>query len=98
MNAREQSNETELARLGLTAPRVTPAMVDAAIAKAEYTVLQDGRTTICLLTLDNGFTVRGESSCVSVENFNKAFGEKAANDDARRHVWAFLAFRLADRR
>lgn len=95
-SARETQNETELAKLRLNAPRVTPAMVDAAIRIAEYTVLQDGRSTICLLTLDNGFTVRGESSCVSQSNFDARFGQVAAYEDALRKVWAFLAFRLAD--
>lgn len=95
-SAREDQNEVELSKLQLNAPRVTPKMVDAAITKAEYTVLQDGRSTVCLLTLDNGFTVRGESSCVSAENFDAAFGRNAAYEDARRRVWGFLAFRLAD--
>lgn len=98
MTAREQATEAALQRLNLTADRVTPEMVDRAIQKAEYTILQDGRTTICLITLDNGFTVRGESSCVNASNFNAEFGQRAAYDDARRHVWAFLAFRIAERR
>lgn len=97
MRNTEQQIESELQSLGLEAPRVTPAMVDDAIRETDYTVLSDGRSTICLLTLDNGFTVRGESSCVSRANFNAEFGEKAAYEDARRKVWPFLAFRLADR-
>ena len=48
------------------APRVTPEEVDAAVIKQEFTLLPDGRTTVCTLTLDNGFTVHGESSCVRI--------------------------------
>lgn len=77
--------------------KVTEEMVTASIVKAEYTVLQDGRTTICLLTLDNGFTVRGESSCVVKDNFDQTVGEHYSSLDARRKVWAFLGFRLADK-
>ena len=51
------------------APRVELKDVERAIKKKEFTVLQDGRTTVCLITMDNGFTVRGESSCVFKENF-----------------------------
>lgn len=78
------------------APRVTPEMIDAAIQLVQYTVLQDGRSTICLLTLDNGFTVRGESSCVSRENFEEGVGQHYAFEDARKKLWPLLAFRLAD--
>lgn len=80
-----------------TAPRVTIEEVKAAIVKTEFVVLPDGRTTICLLTLDNGFSVRGESSCVSKLNFNKQMGETISRDNAIDRVWAYLGFRLADR-
>ena len=78
------------------APRVTEADVAAAIVKTEYVVLPDGRTTIAMLTLDNGFTVRGESSCVCVENFDYAKGEHYALEKAKDEVWQLLGFRLAD--
>src|SRR5690606_13892602 len=67
------------------------------IKKVEYTVLQDGRTTVALLTLDNGFTVRGESSCLDIKDFNQEVGQDIALKVATSKVWAFLTFRLADR-
>ena len=80
------------------APRVTLAEVEAAIHKQDFTLLPDGRTTICTLTLDNGFTVRGESSCVCIENFDEMIGRKIASDNARGEVWKMLlGFRLAER-
>lgn len=79
------------------APRVTFEEVQVAIKKSEFTVLQDGRTTVALLTLDNGFTVRGESSCVSKENFDQEMGEGIATKDAFDKVWMLLGFRLADK-
>lgn len=78
-------------------PTVTEVDVDSAIRKEDYTVLQDGRTTVCLLTLDNNYTVRGESSCVSLANFDAEKGRTYARKDAVRKVWPLLAFRLADR-
>ncbi|QYW01946.1 hypothetical protein CPT_Piffle_092 [Stenotrophomonas phage Piffle] len=80
-----------------TAPRVTIEQVEAAIREETYTVLPDGRTTICQLTLDNGFTVDGHSACVSKENFNPEIGNKFAREEAVKKVWAYLGFRLADR-
>lgn len=79
--------------------RVHPRDVDNAIQadKTTYTLLPDGRTTICTLTLDNGFTVRGEASCVSIENYNKQVGEEIALQKAKDNVWPLLGFRLADR-
>lgn len=79
-----------------TAPRVTIEDVEAAIREETYTVLPDGRTTICQLTLDNGFTVDGHSACVSKENFNAEIGNKFAREEAIKKVWGYLGFRLSD--
>ena len=80
----------------MSQPKVTNEDITRAIVKTDYVTLPDGRTTICMLTLDNEFTVRGESSCVCAENFNAALGRDIALEDARRKVWPLLGFRLAD--
>lgn len=80
----------------MNAPKVTIEQVNAAIVGETYTVLPDGRTTICQLTLDNGFTVDGHSACVSKENFNEADGNKYSREKAVDKVWGYLGFRLAD--
>lgn len=77
--------------------RVTIEDVQAAIKSETYTVLPDGRTTICQLTLDNDFTVDGKSACVAKENFNEELGNKYARENAVEKVWQFLGFRLADK-
>lgn len=78
------------------APRVTQDDVDAAIVRATYTVLPNGRTTVCQLTLKNGFTVEGLSACVSIENFDAEIGNRLAREQAVDGVWKLLGFRLAD--
>lgn len=80
----------------MRAPTVTLEQVLASIHGETYTVLPDGRTTICQLTLDNGFTVDGKSACVSKENFNEELGNKYSREAAVSKVWQFLGFRLAD--
>lgn len=79
-----------------TAPRVTLDQVEAAIIGETFTVLPDGKTTVCQLTLDNDFTVEGSSACVSKENFNAELGNKYARERAVNKVWEHLGFRLAD--
>ncbi|QYW02291.1 hypothetical protein PP740_gp051 [Stenotrophomonas phage Philippe] len=71
--------------------------VEEAIKGETYTVLPDRRTTICQLTLDNGFTVDGHSACVDEANFDQELGQKYSRAEAVKKVWAYLGFRLADR-
>lgn len=78
------------------APRVMQSDVDAAIVGETYTVLPNGRTTVCQLTLDNGFTVEGLSACVCIENFDAEIGQKIARQNAVSQVWQLLGFRLQD--
>ena len=53
--------------------------------------------TFCVLVLDNGFTVTGESACASPENFDPGIGRKVARQNAVNKVWSLLGFRLKDR-
>lgn len=80
-----------------TPTKVTREHLGMRIAAADYVVMPDGRTTVCQLTMQNGFTVRGESSCVSAENFNKELGEKYAYEKAFDNAWAFEGYLLAER-
>ena len=70
--------------------------IDAKIKDAKFTILEDGRTTICNLYLENGFTIRGESSCVSKDNFNKDIGEQIALENAKNKVWELEGYLLAE--
>jgi len=67
------------------------------IKKATYTLLPDGRTTVCQLTLENGFTVNGISACVSAATYNQHLGEKYAYEDALSKVWPFEGYLLAEK-
>lgn len=53
--------------------------------------------TICILELRNGFTVTGESACVSPENFDAEIGMKIARENARSKIWALEGYLLKDR-
>ena len=93
----EQAIEKEIQAKDLNAPRLRPEDIDAAIVSETYTVLPSGKAMICELILRNGFSVRGESACVSKENFNEEIGRKVAFDDARSKVWLLEGYLLQER-
>ena len=93
----EQAIEKEIQAKGLNAPRLRPEDIDAVIVSETYTVLPSGKAMICELILRNGFSVRGESACVSKENFNEEIGRKVAFDDARSKVWLLEGYLLQER-
>lgn len=86
--------EQEIQSKGLTAPRVTPEMVDSAIVGEQYYVFPNTSLTVCCLTLSNGFAVTGESACASPENFDAELGQKIARKNARDKIWALEGYAL----
>jgi Phage protein (N4 Gp49/phage Sf6 gene 66) family len=50
--------------------------------------------TFCILVLRNGFTVTGESACVSADNYDKAIGEKIARENAINKIWPLMGYSL----
>ncbi len=50
--------------------------------------------TFCVLILQNGFTVTGESACASPENFDVAIGRKIARQNAEQKIWALEGYVL----
>lgn len=89
----EATTETRIQELGATAPRLTPAQIDAVIAKKEFFRLTDV-LTVCVLTLANGFTVTGESACASPENYRQEIGESVAFENARQKIWVLEGYLL----
>lgn len=89
--------ENEIVAKGLTAPRVTPGMIEAAIVGEDYHVFGGSTLTVCCLTLKNGFTVTGESACASPENFDAELGRKIARDNAKQKIWALEGYALRNK-
>ena len=101
--------EREIQAKGLTAPRITPADIEANIARYFYFTAGQaadwlGRTTdadapehlltFCVLVLRNGFTVTGESACASPENFDADIGRKIARANAVQKIWPLMGYEL----
>jgi hypothetical protein len=95
--------EQEIQDKGLTAPRITPADLEANIASEHYFTAAEGvrilepdsplfLLTFCVLVLQNGFTVTGESACASPENFDAELGRKIARQNAIAKVWPLMGY------
>lgn len=113
----DHSIEQEIVAKGLTAPRVTPADIEANIASEHYFTAAEGAKhsafggmrdydlkpasldllTFCVLELQNGFTVTGESACASPENFDAELGRKIARQNAVAKIWPLMGYALKNK-
>lgn len=76
--------------------KVTLDVIKSKIKHETYTVLPNARTTVCQLTLENGFTIEGYSACVSIGNFDEGIGRELAFEDAFRKIWLLEGYPLAE--
>lgn len=53
--------------------------------------------TFCVIVLRNGYTVTGESACVSPENFDAPLGRVIARQNAISKVWPLMGYALKNR-
>ena len=103
----DQQIEAEIQAKGKTAPRITPANIEANILFESYftaaegvqgagrePVLEHTLLTFCVLVLRNGFTVTGESACASPENFDAEIGKKIARANAVAKIWPLMGYEL----
>jgi hypothetical protein len=89
----EESIEKRLRESFATAPRLTPENLDAVIKSAEYHVFSN-KTTVCCLTLRNGFTVVGVAACVDSANFREQIGRDVSFTKARNEIWPLEGYLL----
>ena len=93
----EKKIEEEIQAKGLNAPRLTPELIDAAVKSVQYHVFEGSQLTVCCITLQNGYTVTGESACASPENFDAEVGQKIAFQNARNKIWGLEGYLLKQR-
>ena len=89
----ENEIEKEIQEKNLNAPRLTPDIIDSLIKEKAFHRLTDV-LTVCVLTLQNGFTVTGESACASPANYNQQIGEDIAFTNARDKIWPLAGYAL----
>jgi hypothetical protein len=71
-------------------------ILDQIVAK-HFFVFPGTTTTVCCLTLRNGYTTIGTSACVDPDNFNAEIGERYALEDAAEKVWDLEGYALKSR-
>ncbi|AIZ94906.1 hypothetical protein [Pseudomonas phage Pa2] len=74
--------------------KVNPQDVKNMIVEESFTILPNGLTTVCQLTLVNGWTVTGQSSCVDPDEFDAEIGKEVARRNAEDEVWKFAGYEL----
>lgn len=76
------------------APRVTLEALEANIKNTDYYVHPGSCLTICILTLQNGFNVTGESACADPDNYRQDIGERISLDNAKKKIWLLMGYAL----
>lgn len=104
-----QEAKDEIFAAGAVAPRVTLEQIKKRIIGTVYGLGSDlcpeegsnhpslDLLTICILVLDNGFTVTGESAVVSAANFDAQKGRDIAYEKAIDKLWALEGYLMRDR-
>lgn len=101
-----QSTEAECAA-NATAPRISLSSMEAkTVARYDFTagaainalkmppIESLSLLSICILVMQNGFTIIGKSAPASAANFNAELGRKLAYEDAIRQLWPLEGYAL----
>lgn len=71
---------------------ITLEHIISIIEKDEY--FNNEKTTVCILTLKNGFEVVGTSGVVDKSNFDEGIGREFAKKKAIEKIWELEGYRL----
>jgi hypothetical protein len=100
-----EASEQEVAAVANAAPRVTLADLEGQIA-ARYDITGEQAVgdspkvdslsvlSICILVVQNGYTIVGTSAPASAANFNRELGAKLAYEHAIRQLWPLEGYLL----
>lgn len=90
---------------GATAPRVSLADMEGKIAQTYHLtgnqavgLAPNGDSlsvlSICILVMNNGYTIIGKSAPASAANFDQDLGRRLAYEDALRQLWPLEGYHL----
>ena len=93
--------ESEIIAKGKTAPRVTPADLQANIVHVEYVKhISHGGQVLrwAVLTTKSGYAVVGNPSvAVSPENDDEGIGQGVAFENSKNELWPLMGYTLKER-
>lgn len=70
--------------------------INGRVISEHYHVI-DKCLTICVLKIENGHYVTGESAPASLENYDAEFGRKLAREAAVRKIWSLEGYLLREK-
>jgi len=77
-----------------TAPKVTKDGITAKIKDVKY--IHEDLLTICIITMQNGFMVNGQSAPASPDNYDQEVGMTYAYENAFKQLWVLEGYLLKD--
>jgi hypothetical protein len=75
---------------------VTKEYLEKRIKHVSYSIPSDSTVTVCLILVDNGYSVIGSSACCSPDNFDTVIGREKAYEDALRQLYALEGYLLSE--
>lgn len=76
---------------------LTPEYIESCVVSEQYYNFPGTTATICCLTLKNKFTVIGQASSVSSEDFDLAIGRQKSRESAVREIWRIEGYLLREK-
>jgi hypothetical protein len=78
--------------------KVTADHIHSRIKNVRFTRFEGETTTLCTITMVNGFVVHGISNCVDPSIFEASIGERLAYVKAFDKLWELEGYLLAEQR
>lgn len=75
-------------------PRVTEESIKNRISSVDY--IHHETTTVCFITMKNGFKFVGTSTPASADNYREELGKKYAYDNAFKQIWTHEGYLLRE--
>lgn len=77
-------------------PKLTLEQIQAKVARQQFIQMEGSTLTICILELQNGYSVTGQSACVDPRNFDSEIGCKIAFENALEKIWELEGYLLKE--
>lgn len=78
-------------------PYITAESIEEKIINVQYIFPENTTLTICIITVNGGFSVRGESSCIDPRNFDPEKGKTFSYKDAFGKLFGLEAYHFMAR-
>ena len=72
--------------------KLTDEYIKSKIRDIKHIEAFPGKMVICILTLENGYVVTGESACIDMLDFDLEIGKQLAYKNAESKVWVLEGY------